>query len=103
MGRIFGLVCVSVLLCANASAAQPAVVYDMGGKFDKSFNQSAHDGAERYAKQTGGKYREFEPTNDVQREQAMRRLAKRGAKTPLSRSDLTKPQRLKKSPKNFLI
>ena len=79
MGRIFGLVCASVLLCANASAAQPAVVYDMGGKFDKSFNQSAHDGAERYVKQTGGKYREFEPTNDAQREQAMRRLAKRGA------------------------
>lgn len=62
-----------------ALAAEPAVVYDMGGKFDKSFNQAAYNGAARYAKETGGKYREFEPTNDAQREQAMRRLAKRGA------------------------
>ncbi|NKC11958.1 MAG: BMP family ABC transporter substrate-binding protein [Gammaproteobacteria bacterium] len=69
-----------VAITATALAwAQPAVVYDMGGKFDKSFNQAAFDGAERYAEESGEKYREFEPTNDAQREQAMRRLAKRGA------------------------
>jgi len=61
------------------AAGEPAVVYDMGGKFDKSFNQAAFDGAERYRKETSDGYREFEPTNDAQREQAMRRLAKRGA------------------------
>ncbi len=33
--------------------AQPAVIYDMGGKFDKSFNQAAFDGAERWKKETG--------------------------------------------------
>jgi basic membrane protein A and related proteins len=79
MRRIIGLVCAGILVSANVLGAQPAVVYDMGGKFDKSFNQSAHDGAQRYAKETGLKFREFEPTNDAQREQAMRRLAKRGA------------------------
>ncbi|MEM7405881.1 MAG: BMP family ABC transporter substrate-binding protein [Pseudomonadota bacterium] len=79
MRRMFGILCASMLATASAQAAEPAVVYDMGGKFDKSFNQAAYDGAKRYADETSGKYREFEPTNDAQREQAMRRLAKRGA------------------------
>ena len=74
-----GLIAAFATAAASATAADPAVVYDMGGKFDKSFNQAAYNGADRYAKETGGKYREFEPTNDAQREQAMRRLAKRGA------------------------
>ena len=26
---------------ATAARAEPAVIYDMGGKFDKSFNQAA--------------------------------------------------------------
>ncbi len=79
MLRIIGSLCAGILLSANAFASGPAVVYDMGGKFDKSFNQAAYDGAEQFKSETGAKYREFEPTNDAQREQAMRRLAKRGA------------------------
>jgi basic membrane protein A and related proteins len=63
----------------TAALAAPAVVYDIGGKFDKSFNQSAFDGAERYRVETGEAFKEFEPTNDAQREQALRRLAKRGS------------------------
>jgi basic membrane protein A len=59
--------------------AEPAVMYDMGGKFDKSFNEAAFAGAERFKAQAGIGYREFEPTNETQRLQAMRRLAKRGA------------------------
>lgn len=74
-----GLLAALTITSGAAAAADPAVVYDMGGKFDKSFNQAAFNGADRFAKETGGKYREFEPTNDAQREQAMRRLAKRGA------------------------
>jgi basic membrane protein A len=69
----------ALLIDATPAVAEPAVVYDMGGKFDKSFNQAAFDGAEKYKQETGQNYREFEPTNDAQREQAMRRLAKRGA------------------------
>src|SRR5450432_247265 len=57
----------------------PAIVYDFGGKFDRSFNQSASEGAERFKKDTGIAYREFEITNAAQREQAMTQLAKRGA------------------------
>jgi basic membrane protein A len=59
--------------------AQPAVIYDMGGKFDRSFNQAGFDGAERWKKETGRSYREFEISNATQREQAKRRMAQAGA------------------------
>src|SRR5436305_78668 len=72
----------ALLLTIHARAAadfQPAIVFDFGGKFDRSFNQSASEGAERFKKDTGIAYREFEITNAAQREQAMTQLAKRGA------------------------
>lgn len=50
----------------------------MGGKFDKSFNQGVFDGVERFREETGVKYREFEVTNETQREQAIRKMAQRG-------------------------
>jgi basic membrane protein A len=56
----------------------PAVVFDIGGKFDKSFDEAAYDGAERFKHDTGIVYREFEVTSPVQREQALRALARRG-------------------------
>ena len=58
----------------------PAIVYDMGGKYDKSFNEAAYNGVERFKRETGINYREFEVTNETQREQALRNLARRGAK-----------------------
>ena len=64
---------------SGVAHAQPAVIYDMGGKFDKSFNQAGFDGAERWKKETGKPYLEFEISNPTQREQAMRRMAERGA------------------------
>ena len=69
-------------LGGNAAAAQeflPAIVYDMGGKFDKSFNEAAYNGAERFRADTGIAYREFEVTNPAMREQALRNMARRGA------------------------
>ena len=64
---------------ATGAWAQPAVIYDMGGKFDKSFNEAAYAGAERWKKETGKPYLDFEIANEAQREQAMRRMADRGA------------------------
>ena len=61
-----------------AAETTPAIVFDLGGKFDKSFNQSAYDGAERFTKETGIKYRGFEIQNASQREQAYRRFARDG-------------------------
>src|SRR3546814_142655 len=64
---------------ARAAEIEPAVVFDMGGKFDKSFNEGVYNGVERFKKETGIEYREFEVTNETQREQALRRMAQRGA------------------------
>lgn len=69
-----------VVACAASSAlAEPAVIYDMGGKFDKSFNEAAFAGAERWKKESGKPYLDFEISNAAQREQAQRRMAERGA------------------------
>ena len=64
---------------AVGALAQPAIVYDMGGKFDKSFNEAAYNGAERWKKETGKAYLDFEIANEAQREQALRRMAQKGA------------------------
>ncbi len=64
---------------ANAGDFSPAVVFDMGGKFDKSFNQGVYNGVEKFKAETGIKYREFEVTNETQREQAIRKMAQRGS------------------------
>jgi basic membrane protein A len=70
---------VGLLLGVTHAMAEPAVVYDAGGKFDKSFNEAAYNGIEKYKKDTGDSYAEFEVQTDAQREQAFRRMAQRGA------------------------
>ena len=69
----------ALALTAGVAAAEPAIIFDLGGKFDKSFNEAAFNGAERWAKETGGTYKELEMQNEAQREQALRRLAEAGA------------------------
>ncbi len=64
---------------AFAAQAQPALIFELGGKNDKSFGQAAWEGAERWKKQSGKPYLEFEIANAAQREQAARRFAERGA------------------------
>jgi basic membrane protein A len=73
------LIAVLPALPCVAADIQPAVVFDMGGKFDKSFNESVHNGAEAFSKASGIAVKEFEPQNDTQREQALRNFARRGA------------------------
>ena len=63
---------------ASAAEIKPAVVFDMGGKFDKSFNEGVMNGAERYKKETNTAYVDFEVNNETQFEQAHRRFAQRG-------------------------
>jgi len=69
----------AVALTAGAAVAQPALIYDMGGKFDKSFNEAAYNGAERFKAETGGKYRDLEIQNEAQRVQFVTRMAEAGA------------------------
>ncbi len=66
-------------LVAGAATAEPALIFDLGGKFDKSFNEAAFNGAERWRTETGGSYREIEMQSEAQREQALRRLAESGS------------------------
>ncbi len=63
---------------ALAADVKPALVYGTGGKFDKSFNEAAYGGAEKFKAETGIDYRDFEPTSDTQGEQAIRNFASRG-------------------------
>lgn len=69
----------AVALSAGAAAAEPGLVIDMGGKFDKSFNEAAWNGAERWKAETGGSYRDIEMQQEAQREQFVRRMAESGA------------------------
>ena len=66
-------------LAAGASAADPklGIVYDAGGKFDKSFNQSASEGATRFKKETGINFIEVQASSDTQAEQVLRGLARK--------------------------
>jgi basic membrane protein A and related proteins len=68
----------ALALSAGAVFAEPALIFDLGGKFDKSFNESAFNGATRWATETGGTFAETELQSDAQREQALRRFAEAG-------------------------
>ena len=69
----------ALALLPMAALADPALIFDLGGKFDKSFNEAAYTGAERWKAETGGTYKELEMQSEAQREQALRRLAETGA------------------------
>ena len=69
----------TLALTAGAGLADPAIIFDLGGKFDKSFNEAAFNGASRWAQETGGTFKELEMQSEAQREQALRRLAESGA------------------------
>ena len=70
---------IALIFSANLYAAKVAVIYDSGGKFDKSFNESAYNAAEKFKADTGNDYMEFEAANNAQIEQGLRKLVDRGA------------------------
>ncbi len=65
-------------------AFAPAIVFDIGGKHDKGFNEAGLEGAERYRRATGTAYREVELTLESDREAVLRRLAEEGASPIIS-------------------
>ena len=69
----------ALALAATANAAEPklGIVYDAGGKFDKSFNQSAFEGASRFKKETNISFIEVQASSDTQAEQVLRALARK--------------------------
>ena len=76
---VLGLLAATALsFQAFAQESKPALLYDLGGKFDKSFNEASYNGAEKFKTETGVEYVEFEVSNASQREQALRRFAEDG-------------------------
>lgn len=69
----------ALALTAGVAAAEPALIFDLGGKFDKSFNEAAYNGAQKWAKEAGGTYKELEMQSAAQRVQFARRMAESGA------------------------
>jgi basic membrane protein A len=80
LSGLFSGLAAAVLASSAALAAdiKPAVIYDLGGKFDKSFNEGVFNGASKFAKDTGVAFRDLEIQNDAQREQVLRKFAKDG-------------------------
>ena len=81
------LAAAAAFLISSASWAadfKPAVVFDKGGKFDKSFNEGVWNGVRKFVDETGVEVLEYQVTNEAQREQAMRRMVRRGATVVLA-------------------
>ncbi|MEO7939633.1 MAG: BMP family ABC transporter substrate-binding protein [Burkholderiaceae bacterium] len=94
-----GILAVALGVSAQAMA-EPAIVFDLGGKFDKSFNEAAFNGMEKWKKESGKKYLEFEVSNESQREQAIRRMAEKGA-TPIIAMSFSQASAIEKVAKEF--
>ncbi len=78
--KLLAAAAMAAMMAAAAFAAddKPAIVFDIGGKFDKSFNESMYNGSEKFKAETGVAYGEFEIANEAQREQAIRNFADQG-------------------------
>lgn len=63
---------------AAAEGLRVGMVFDIGGKGDRSFNDSAYRGLTRARDDFGITVVEFEPGQDSDREQGLRKLAERG-------------------------
>jgi basic membrane protein A len=77
------LVAVGMALIAGPSVAagkgiRVGLVFDIGGKNDKSFNEAAYRGLERAKAELGIQAEYIEPTEGADRESAMRALAAKG-------------------------
>jgi basic membrane protein A len=62
----------------SGDAVDVGVVFDMGGRGDKSFNDGAYLGAERASKELGARVRFIEPGEGSDREAGLRLLAAEG-------------------------
>ncbi|PTA69391.1 BMP family lipoprotein [Deinococcus arcticus] len=63
---------------ASAQTVRVGLAYDAGGKFDKSFNQSAYEGSQRAVKAFGVQTKDFEPSDPSQTVQGIREFANQG-------------------------
>ncbi len=92
----------TALMAVTALAAddKPAIVFDIGGKFDKSFNESMFNGSEKFKAESGIGYGEFEIANEAQREQAIRNFADQGY-SPIIAAGFAQASALEKVAKEY--
>jgi len=78
--RVLFIVLAGVLAGSPAVAAdfKPAVVFDVGGISDRSFNQGVFEGAERFSQETGGGIETIQMSEDSDAIQALTTLADEG-------------------------
>jgi len=101
--RTFMAAAAALALTAGAALAddsKPAIVFDIGGKFDKSFNESMFNGAEKFKAETGIAYGEFEIAQEAQREQAIRNFADQGY-SPIIAADFAQAAAVEKVAKEY--
>lgn len=75
---LFALSLLGLAGTAHAGKVRVGMTYDAGGKFDKSFNQSAYEGAMRAKKELGITFKDFEPSDPSQIVQGIRGFAQDG-------------------------
>lgn len=75
---LFGLVCALGFGVASAQQVRIGMAFDAGGKYDKSFNQGAWEGAQRAAKEFKLMLSDFEPSDPAQVGQGIRSFAQTG-------------------------
>lgn len=98
---VLGLLAATAMTAsAFAQEIKPALLFDLGGKFDKSFNEASYGGAEKFKSESGISYVEFEISNDAQREQALLRFAEEG-RNPIVMAGFSWAAALEKVAKEF--
>lgn len=75
---VFAAATATVLGLGLAQDIRVGMAYDAGGKNDRSFNQSAYEGAQKAVKELGIKYYDFEPGDPSQVGQGIRKFAEEG-------------------------
>ncbi|WP_412029276.1 BMP family lipoprotein [Deinococcus yunweiensis] len=78
MKKILTLALAMTATLATAQTLRVGMAYDAGGKFDKSFNQSAYEGSLRASKSLGVQLKDFEPSDPSQVIQGIRSFANEG-------------------------
>src|SRR5687767_11400754 len=63
---------------ASGTRVRVGLVFDVGGRGDKSFNEAGYDGLQRAKKELGGEVEVIEPGDGADRESAIRIFAARG-------------------------
>jgi basic membrane protein A len=86
--KLFVLLCLLAFACLSCatkandaddrSKVRVGIVFDIGGKDDRSFNAAAFDGVKRAERELGIVLRDVEPGNPTSIEPAMRAFAERG-------------------------